>query len=125
MKRATVWIPALLLVGGLLTGCGMLGEGKKGVAATMNMQDAAEHADGMLDATFRAMKPEVRWAHGQTSSGNCDLTRRRTVMTIISEERRGNFLGMVERFWKKSGYEIFSVNESKVKASVCEGSKVA
>ncbi len=118
MKRAAVWIPALLLVGGLLAGCGMLGEEKKGVAATMNMQDAAEHADGMLDATFGAMKPEVQWAHGQTSSGNCDLTRRRTVMTIISEERRGNFLGMVERFWNKSGYEIFSVNESKERPAI-------
>ncbi|MFD4765581.1 hypothetical protein [Streptomyces niveus] len=79
----------------------------------MDMQDAAEHADSMLDATFGAINPDVEWAHGQTSSGNCDLTRRRTVMTIISEQRRGNFLGMIERYWKKSGYEITAVNPNK------------
>ncbi|MFG2173980.1 hypothetical protein ACGFMO_21865 [Streptomyces niveus] len=91
----------------------MLGEDKKGLTATMDMQDAAEHADSMLDATFEAIKPDVEWAHGQTSSGNCDLTRRRTVMTIISDQRRGNFLGMIERYWKKSGYEITAVNSNK------------
>lgn len=109
-----MWLPALLLTGGLLAGCGMPGEGKKKEAvATMNMQEAAERADVMLDATFRAIKPEVQWAHGDTSSGNCDVTRARTVLTVISEQRRGNFLGMVEQFWKKSGYEIYSVNPSK------------
>ncbi|MEV5688205.1 MULTISPECIES: hypothetical protein [unclassified Streptomyces] len=79
----------------------------------MNMQEAAEHSDAMLDATLGAIKPEVQWAHDDTTEGSCDLTRRRTVMTIISEERRGSFLGMVERFWKRSGYKIISVNPSK------------
>lgn len=79
----------------------------------MNMQEAAEHADSMLEATFGAIKPEVQWAHGQTTAGSCDVTRRRTVMTVISEQRRGSFLGMVERFWKKRGYEIISVNPDK------------
>ncbi|MFD3917733.1 hypothetical protein [Streptomyces sp. NPDC058595] len=114
MRRKKMWVPAvLLLVGGLLGGCATLGQEKTGVAATMDMQDAAERADGMLSATFDAIEPEVQWAHGQTSSGNCEVTRRRTVLTIISEQRRGNFLGMVERFWKKAGYEIYSVNPSK------------
>lgn len=34
-------------------------------------------------------------------------------MTVISEQRRGNFLGVIERFWKKSGYEITSVRKDK------------
>ncbi len=34
-------------------------------------------------------------------------------MTIISEVRRGNFLGVVERSWRQSGYEIKSVNTSR------------
>ncbi|MER7624009.1 hypothetical protein [Streptomyces sp. NPDC126503] len=79
----------------------------------MNMQDAAERADAMLDATLRAIVPEVQWDHDTWTSGSCTVTRRRTVTTIISEERRGNFLGVIERFWKKSGYEITSVNPSK------------
>ncbi|MFE6042258.1 hypothetical protein [Streptomyces sp. NPDC056452] len=77
----------------------------------MNMQEAAEYADLMLDATLRAVKPEVQWAHDDTTRGICDLSRRRTVMTIISKDRRGNFLGVIERSWKKSGYRITSVNQ--------------
>jgi hypothetical protein len=34
-------------------------------------------------------------------------------MTIISKERRGNFLGVVQRFWETSGYRIKSVNKSE------------
>ncbi|MEV5674325.1 hypothetical protein AB0L80_02820 [Streptomyces sp. NPDC052069] len=79
----------------------------------MNMQEAAEHSDAMLDATLAAIKPGVQWAHDQNSSGSCDVTRRRTVLTIISDERRGSFLGIVERFWKRSGYKIISVNPSE------------
>lgn len=79
----------------------------------MNMQEAAERADGMLDATIDAIHPEVEWAHDQNSYGSCDVTRRRTVLTIISEERRGSFLGVVERFWKRSDYEITSVKRGR------------
>ncbi|MCI3226799.1 hypothetical protein OG705_15990 [Streptomyces sp. NBC_00838] len=79
----------------------------------MNMQEAAERADSILEGTFRAIRPGVRWTHGETTVGSCDLSRRRAVMTIISEERRGGFLGVVERSWRKSGYEITSVNNSQ------------
>lgn len=111
MKRAMRQVSLFVLASVLLVGCGIMGE--KGAAATMNMQEAAKHADEMLDATIGAIEPEVEWAHGDTTSGSCDLTRRRVVMTVISDRRRGNFLGLIERFWKKSGYEITSVKEGK------------
>ncbi|MFF9146630.1 hypothetical protein ACF1BN_17395 [Streptomyces sp. NPDC014861] len=79
----------------------------------MNMQDAANSADGMLDATLKAIVPEVQWAHDTTTSGSCTVTRRRTVTTVVSEQRRGSFLGVIERFWKKSGYEITGANPHK------------
>lgn len=79
----------------------------------MNMQEAATRADGMLDATLSAVVPEVQWAHDTTTSGSCTVTRRRTVTTVLSEQRRGSFLGVIERFWKKSGYEITGVNQDK------------
>ncbi|MFJ6519586.1 hypothetical protein ACIQJ4_15230 [Streptomyces filamentosus] len=79
----------------------------------MNMQDAANSADAMLDATLKAVVPEVQWAHDTTTSGSCTVTRRRAVTTIVSEQRRGSFLGVIERFWKKSGYEITGVNPHK------------
>ncbi|MFE9728086.1 hypothetical protein ACFYQ5_32105 [Streptomyces sp. NPDC005794] len=79
----------------------------------MNMQEAAEHSDAMLDGALAAIDPGVQWAHDQNSTGSCDVTRRRTVLTIISDQRRGSFLGVVERSWKKSGYDIYSVRKDK------------
>ncbi|MFD6325977.1 hypothetical protein ACFWOL_24630 [Streptomyces sp. NPDC058442] len=103
-------------VGVALTGCGILGmesEVSSGKSdAKMDMREAAEHADAMLDAVFGNIKPEVQWTHDETTATSCDLIRRRTVMTIISKERRGSFLGLVERFWEKRGYEIKAVNAS-------------
>ncbi|WP_420709906.1 hypothetical protein [Streptomyces sp. NRRL S-340] len=82
-------------------------------SAKITMQEAAEQQDGMLDATLDAIKPEVHWTHGATTTGTCDVTRRRVVMTIVSEERRGNLLGVVQRSWEQRGYTIKSVNKSR------------
>ncbi|GHA74568.1 hypothetical protein GCM10010305_16730 [Streptomyces termitum] len=109
-RVARVALP-LILSGATLAGCGTLtGEG---ATADMNMQEAADRADAILDGTLKAVVPEVQWAHHTWTSGSCTVTRRRKVMTIISEERRGNFLGVIERHWKRSGYEIFGVNASR------------
>lgn len=114
MNRRFTQVATVALTGVLLAGCGATkgpASGKKG--PDMNMQEAANRADTMLDATFAAIKPAVQWSHTATTTGSCDVTRRRIVMTIISEQRRGNFLGLVERFWKQSGYTIKSVNPDK------------
>ncbi|MEU2655422.1 hypothetical protein ABZ615_08860 [Streptomyces sp. NPDC007325] len=79
----------------------------------MDMQEAAERADAVLDASLRAVAPEVQWAHDTWLYTSCTVTRHRVVTTVISEERRGNFLGVIERHWKASGYEITSVIPSK------------
>ncbi|MFJ8616748.1 hypothetical protein ACIRD4_12915 [Streptomyces clavifer] len=76
----------------------------------MNMQRAAERADEILDVVLRDIDPEVAWTHDTTSVGSCDVTRRRAVMTIVSEGRRGSFLGVVDRSWRNSGYRIKSIN---------------
>lgn len=76
----------------------------------MDMQEAAERADGILDAVLGAVQPGVQWAHGPTTTGSCDVSRMRVVMTIVSESRRGSFLGVVDRFWRKSGYRIKGIN---------------
>lgn len=81
--------------------------------ADMNMQEAAVRADGILDAVLKEIEPEVQWTHGPTTTGTCDVTRRRAVMTIVSAERRGSFLGVVDRFWRKSGYRIKAVNNDE------------
>ncbi|GAA3375973.1 hypothetical protein GCM10020367_45840 [Streptomyces sannanensis] len=84
----------------------------------MDMQEAATRADAMLDATMGAVVPEIQWTHDETTTGSCTVTRYRAVMTIISEQRRGSFLGVIERFWKKSGYKITSVNQDRENPAV-------
>lgn len=79
----------------------------------MNMQEAAERSDAMLDAVLKEINPEVQWAHGPTTTGSCDVTRRRTVMTIVSAERRQNFLDQVEKFWRGNDYRIKAKNNDK------------
>ncbi|MEU3051508.1 hypothetical protein ABZ705_34360 [Streptomyces sp. NPDC006984] len=105
-----------------LTSCGALPDaisGKK-EGLDMNMQQAADHADALLSATGAAIKPPVEWGRGPSSDPICtdfkndatgkgQITRRRQVLTIISAERRGSFMGVVERSWKNSGYTITHV----------------
>ncbi|WP_327269097.1 hypothetical protein [Streptomyces sp. NBC_01218] len=96
----------------LMSGCGdPMAPLDGGVRNDMNMQEAADRADEILDTTIRAIDPEVHWTHGPTSSGSCDVTRRRTVMTVVSPSRRGSFLGVVDRFWRKSEFRIISTRD--------------
>ncbi|NYE42087.1 hypothetical protein [Streptomyces fulvorobeus] len=76
----------------------------------MDMQMAAKYSDKVLDETLVQIEPEVQWTHGPTTTGSCDVTRRRTVMTVISGDRRGSFLGVVDRYWRESDYEIKTIN---------------
>nr|WP_145487079.1 MULTISPECIES: hypothetical protein [Streptomyces] len=89
----------------------------------MNTQEAADHAEGIIDATLKAVDPSVEVMRGPSSESSCtdfkndgtgtgSVSRRRHVMTITAPERRGGFLGVVERFWKKEGYKITSVHDS-------------
>lgn len=120
MTRALRAVLSIALAGALLVGCGILGESEKsgGKTAAMDMQGAAEHADAMLDATIKAVVPEIQWTHHTTTTGSCDVSRRRKVMTIISDERRGSFLGVIERFWKQSDYKITAARKSKDRPAV-------
>ena len=103
-RRSLIMLMALLLCASF-SGC--VSDEKR---ADMNMQEAADHADGILDAVLKELQPEVQWAHGPTTTGSCDVTRRRTVMTIVSAERRGSLLGVVDRFWRQNGYRIKAIN---------------
>ncbi|MFG2534423.1 hypothetical protein ACGFU4_04135 [Streptomyces sp. NPDC048511] len=74
------------------------------------MQEAAERSDRILDGVLQSVQPQVMWTHGPTTSGSCEVSRRRTIMTVISAERRGSFLGLVDRHLRKSGYQIKAIN---------------
>ncbi|MFH0241608.1 hypothetical protein ACGRHY_04025 [Streptomyces sp. HK10] len=103
-----------------VSGCGIAKEtGKTVEEPAMSMQEAAEEADKIISSTMRAVKPPITWAHSVSSESSCGtsgedigtgaVTRRAAVLTVISGERRGSFLGVLERHWKKSGYEITNV----------------
>ncbi|MDQ0789564.1 hypothetical protein [Streptomyces sp. B3I8] len=108
---------AALLVAGT-TSCGMIGGGNGGGGekkekSNMNMQEAADRADALLADTMDAIKPPVDWVHGLSSDLSCSVSRRVAVTTVISNERRGSFLGIVERHWKKKGFTHRGSNNSK------------
>ncbi|MFI8001534.1 hypothetical protein [Streptomyces sp. NPDC086010] len=111
MKKGTNRFLSVLLVAWTLAGC-VAGENESadGDRKKMNMQAAANRADLLLDEVLGEIKPALQWAHGPTSTGTCDVSRMRAVMTIVSQGRRGNFLGIVERFWRGRDYRIKAVN---------------
>ncbi|WP_097900537.1 hypothetical protein [Streptomyces sp. b94] len=136
VKRALPLVAAVLALGVPLSGCGNesgarggdvsagassgVGSGRqeeqgqeKGKARDqeMDMQEAAERADAMLDAVLEGIDPDVRWAHGPTTTRACGVTRRRAVMTVVSPERRQTFLDRAETFWRKNDYRIKAVNK--------------
>ncbi|WP_097868862.1 hypothetical protein [Streptomyces sp. rh34] len=116
-KRVLPLVAAALTLGVVLSGCGSEdGSARDGGVSTgkergMDMQEAAEQSDAMLDAVLKGIDPDVRWAHGPTTTRACGVTRRRAVMTVISPERRQTFLDRAETFWRKNDYRIKAVNK--------------
>ncbi|WP_443060980.1 hypothetical protein [Streptomyces sp. NBC_00464] len=112
MKGKVGRAATVLILVALASSCTKDGAEVSGIEGSrMDMQEAAERADGILDAVLAEIQPGVEWTHGPTTTGVCDVTRRRTVMTIVSAGRRGSFLGLVDRFWRKSEYRIKAVND--------------
>ncbi|MEU3184726.1 LppA family lipoprotein [Streptomyces sp. NPDC006923] len=110
----------------LASGCSLLSETShlERNPSGVNMQQAAEKADAIMQETLSDISPELRWMHGPSndrmctdrksdSTGTGSVRRRVAVTTLVSEERRGNLLGVVERNWKARGFEITSVDADK------------
>ncbi|RPK94503.1 hypothetical protein [Streptomyces sp. ADI98-10] len=117
-KRVLPLVAVVLALGVPLSGCGSV-EGSArddvstGKESGMDMQEAAEQSDAMLDAVLKGIDPDVQWAHGPTTTRACGVTRRRTVMTVVSAERRQTFLDRAETFWRKNDYRIKAVNKDE------------
>ncbi|MFI7295399.1 hypothetical protein [Streptomyces sp. NPDC050121] len=103
----------------LLSGCGATGgaSSSKESHSKMNLQEAADRADAILDEAFAAIKPPVQWTHLYSMPGDCYVDRDRSVMTIISAERRGSFLGVLERHWKSKGYKLVATSPNGLAAN--------
>ncbi|MEU1093291.1 hypothetical protein [Streptomyces sp. NPDC005877] len=126
----------MLLVASL-AGCGAVGgqsgtkdQGKKEEKVpTMDMQRAGERAEAILDATLAAIQPPVKWSYGypmreacsnglNEPTGTTTINRTRHVLTVISAQRRGNLLGVVQRYWEQQGFTVESVNPDKDMPSI-------
>ncbi|MEU3981402.1 hypothetical protein AB0F77_15030 [Streptomyces sp. NPDC026672] len=102
----------------LLAGCGTTGSASssKESQSKMNLQEAADRADTILDEAFAAIKPGVQWTHRYSMPGDCYVDRDRAVMTIISAQRRGSFLGVLDRHWKGKGYNLVATSPNGLAA---------
>ncbi|MGW0556827.1 hypothetical protein ACWDZ6_21970 [Streptomyces sp. NPDC002926] len=112
-RIAAVAVLILILAGCGTTGGSQQGQGDEERTQKMNMQEAAERADAILDGTFAVIKPPVEWTHRDSMPGDCTTDRKRSVMTIVSAERRGGFLGLVERYWKSEGFKFRATSQDK------------
>ncbi|MFJ3974953.1 hypothetical protein [Streptomyces sp. NPDC090021] len=107
----------------LAVGCGP-GDEKADRKTTMNMQQGAERADAILQETLGAVRPELKWNHGPGGSAGCTkgvagaatgtgaAKRSITILTVVSEQRRGALIGVIERDWKSRGYKITGVRQA-------------
>lgn len=110
---------ALLAVA--LTSCG----GVKGrEEPKMDMQQAGERAEGILDGTMAAIRPPVVWSYGNPSDPACStglneptgtttVVRSRNITTVVSEERRDELLKQVREYWEQKGARDFTVRSGK------------
>ncbi|MFJ3722458.1 hypothetical protein ACIPYQ_07760 [Streptomyces sp. NPDC090045] len=115
---------SLLALSGLATGCGFGGIGQADKKPTLQIQQGAERADAILQETLAAVQPELKWNHGPygdagctkgiagAATGTASTDRSISILTIVSEQRRGALLGVIERDWKDRGYKITSRNTS-------------
>ena len=91
----------------------------------MDATQARTRIDTLLNETLQAVKPPLKWRDGwynvreNTSGindrpdGTAHINRDRYIMTKISQAKFGALLGTVERYWKKQGYTITSINADK------------
>ncbi|MER8072869.1 hypothetical protein ABTZ59_31785 [Streptomyces sp. NPDC094034] len=127
MRMLPVVLLAALVV--VTVGCSSPGTSRergeeKHVVSKISLQEAAEKADAIMLETMSSVQPALNWVHDGSTASGCGnytidgkqtgaVTRRVAVMTIVSEARRGSLLGVVERQWKKQGYEITGVDSDR------------
>ncbi|MYQ76719.1 hypothetical protein GTW64_06345 [Streptomyces sp. SID4923] len=102
----------------------------------MDMQQAGERAEEILDGTVAAIQPPVKWERDNPSQLACDnglnrpigatsVYRGRTILTVVSARRRGELLEMVRRYWKQQGFGDFEIDSDshmpQIRATSADG----
>ncbi|MEU3223630.1 hypothetical protein ABZ695_10795 [Streptomyces sp. NPDC006976] len=110
-----------VLLAVLLTACQ---GGKEREEPTMDMQQAGERAEEILDGTMAAIRPPVTWSYGNPSdtacstglnepSGTTTVFRSRNITTVVSGQRRDELLKQVRQYWEQQGAQGFTVHSGK------------
>ncbi|WP_405897999.1 hypothetical protein OG242_11100 [Streptomyces sp. NBC_00727] len=122
-----------MLLAVLLTACQGAKEREE---PKMDMQQAGERAEGILDGTMAAMRPPVAWSYGNPSdtacssgvnepSGTTTVFRSRNITTVVSEQRRDELLKQVREYWEQQGVQDFTVHSGKgmprIRATTADG----
>ncbi|MFK0099397.1 hypothetical protein [Streptomyces sp. NPDC091040] len=105
----------------LLTACQ---GGKEREEPKMDMQQAGERAEEILDGTVAAIRPPVAWSYGNPSDTACStglndptgtttVFRSRNITTVVSEQRRVELLKQVREYWEQHGARDFTVRSGK------------
>ncbi|GAA2998425.1 hypothetical protein JCM13580A_41610 [Streptomyces drozdowiczii] len=116
--RGPVRLLGCVLLAVLLTACQ---GGKEKEEPNMDMQQAGERAEEILDGLMAAIQPSVKWARGLTGETACDkgfseqtgttsITRSRNVLTVVSRQRRGELFKMIRGHWEQQGFREFDID---------------
>ncbi|MYW10860.1 hypothetical protein GT034_21290 [Streptomyces sp. SID2563] len=102
----------------------------------MDMQQAGERAEGILDGTMAAIRPPVGWSYGNPSDTACStglneptgtttVFRSRKIDTVVSGQRRGELLKQVREYWEQRGARDFTVDSGegmpRIRARTADG----
>ncbi|WP_326736447.1 hypothetical protein [Streptomyces sp. NBC_01022] len=102
----------------------------------MDMQQAGQRSEAFLDGTMAAIRPPVEWAYGapmeeacstglNRPTGTTTVSRSRNILTVVSEQRRGELVKMVRRYWEQEGLRDFDVDADRemprIRATTADG----
>ncbi|MGG7572767.1 hypothetical protein [Streptomyces sirii] len=110
---------SVMLVFGCLGGCSAFRGDDHDRA---NVKQAVKRIDSVLDDTFKAIRPRIKWREGpahisahrnsftNTANGEVGVGRKRYVRTKVSKLKLTELIKAVYKHWWAAGYEIGEMN---------------
>ncbi|MFI0785620.1 hypothetical protein ACH4Q6_08505 [Streptomyces lydicus] len=138
MKRLRLSIVSACAVvaSNFLSGCSVLRDDPE---PKVNVNQAVKQVDAILDKTFDAIHPRLKWREGpahmserrnsftNTADGEVSVDRDRYVRTKFSKAKLKELLTVVYKHWAKEGFKLRDSNprESSMSATASDGSIVS
>ncbi|WP_329025720.1 hypothetical protein [Streptomyces sp. NBC_01423] len=131
--RSSARLLGCVLLAVFLTACQA---GKEQEEPKVDMQHAGQRAEKILDDTMQAIQPPVKWVRGVAMESACStglneptgtttVMRGRKILTVISGNRRGELLAMIQRHWERQGFRNFDVDHDEkmpqIRATAADG----